>query len=242
MLVYPAIDLRGGAAVQLVGGDPAQQRHREADALIVARRWIEVGFKALHLIDLDAALGEGDNRDIVKRVLGEIALPTQVGGGVRRRQDVAELLAAGASRVIVGTRAILDPDWLARVVTNFPDRLVVAADARGDRVVTHGWKERTELQLAELLRQIDSQPLAGVLVTDVDREGSMQGIDAEKFANLCSATRHPLIAAGGIATMEDLRRLLDARVAGAVLGMSLYSGRLDPTIVVETYAEGDSAG
>ncbi len=228
MIVYPAVDLRGGRVVQLVGGRPESERVSLPDPVAVARRWVDDGFRALHVVDLDAALGTGSNRDAIEAILSAVDVPVQVGGGVRD-DDVADgLLDAGAARVIVGTRAVEDPAWLEALAARRPDRVVVAADIRDGLVVTRGWTEGTGLEATALLERLDALPLAGILVTDVSREGRMQGADAERFAALAAATRHPLLASGGIRDIEDLHALARCGVAGAVLGMALYTGAIEP--------------
>lgn len=230
MKIYAALDLRGGAAVQLVGGDPADERIRLPDPAEIARRWLALGFRHLHVVDLDAALGDGDNAESISAIAfaahGRATL--QVGGGVRDQVAIERTLRSGADRVVVGTRAVEDPEWLAAAAARFPDRLVVAADTRDGRVLTRGWTGTTGLDALELVATLDALPLAAVLVTDVGREGRQEGIDGAAFRSMSAATRHPLIAAGGVTGPDDLRALADAGAAGAVLGMALYSGRLDP--------------
>lgn len=234
MKVFAAIDLRGGEAVQLVGGDPDDERIRLPDPAEIARQWLDAGFRHLHVVDLDAALGDGDNRAaieaIARTVRGRASL--QVGGGIRHEEALDEALAMGADRVIVGTRAIEDRPWLQRVARRFPRQVVVAADVRGDTLATRGWTA-TAGDAARFVTALDDLPLAGVLVTDVTREGRQEGIHAERFRSLASATRHPLMAAGGITDSGDLDTLKRAGVAGAVLGMALYSGRLQPAAALE---------
>lgn len=234
MKLYAAIDLRGGEAVQLVGGDPDDERIRLPDPDEVARRWLDAGFRHLHVVDLDAALGDGDNRtaitSIARAARGRASL--QVGGGVRDEQAIEETLTAGADRAIVGTRAIEDRPWLERVARRFPGQVVVAADVRGAALATRGWTA-TAGDAAQFVAALDDLPLAGVLVTDVTREGRQEGIDPARFRSLASATRHPLMAAGGITDSGDLDALERVGVAGAVLGMALYSGRLEPAAALE---------
>ena len=227
MILYPAVDLRGGRAVQWVGGRPETEAVSLPDPIAVARGWVVRGFAALHVVDLDAALGTGGHRELIGRLLAAVEVPVQVGGGVRSRSDVAALLAAGAARVIIGTRAVRDRSWLRAVAAEWPQRIVVAADCRGGRVVTHGWVEATGLDAAGFVGGLGDLPLAGVLVTDVDREGRRCGADAALFTRLAAATPLPVLAAGGIRGAADLAALRDTGVAGAVVGMALYAGDLD---------------
>jgi len=239
VIAFAAIDLRGGRVVQLVGGRPEDERISLPDPAAVARRWIDTGFTALHVVDLDGALGTGRNGSAISAILelagGHGAL-VQVGGGVRDDETAAALLDAGAARVIAGTRAIEEPSWLEALAAQYPDRVVVAADVRGTEVVSRGWTERSGVRITELLARLEGLPIAGVLVTDVDREGSMSGADASRFRGFVGATRHPLLAAGGIASERDLRALADAGAAGAVLGMALYTGAVDGYTAARAYA------
>jgi phosphoribosylformimino-5-aminoimidazole carboxamide ribotide isomerase len=228
MMVFAAIDLQGGEVVQLVGGKAEALRVRLPDPLAVAQRWQEAGFQALHVIDLDAARGHGHNRDAIDRILEAVQVPVQVGGGVRELEHARALQSAGAARVIVGTRAIEDPNWLRRVSEEFPDFLVVAADVRDGQVVTHGWAQTTAFQLDEVLERLDLLPIAAILITDVSREGQMVGVNTGLFGRAVASTRHPVYCAGGIGNLSDLRALDRAGAAGAVLGMSLYTGAIEP--------------
>lgn len=241
MRVFAAVDLRGGAAVQLVGGDPADERVRLPDPAATTRRWLEAGFRNLHVVDLDAALGEGDNAAAIAGIAGELAgvdpdgvAPLlQVGGGIRDDEAIARVLDLGAHRVVVGTRAVEDRSWLEAAATAHPGQLTVAADVREGVVATRGWRESSGRRGVPFLAGLADLPLAAVLVTDVTREGRQEGVDRRLFAKLVDAAGpHPLIAAGGITTPDDLRALRDAGADGAVLGMALYSGRIDPAVAL----------
>lgn len=230
MRMWAAIDLREGAVVQLVGGDPGEERVRLPDPVAVAERWLAAGFGALHVVDLDAALGRGDNRAAVDALARAIAgrATLQVGGGVRDDDAIVDALDLGVDRVVVGTRAVEDRAWLEQAAARHPDRLVVAADVRHGTVVSRGWTESTGRPAGPFIAELDPLPLAAILVTDVGREGREAGIDREGFRDLVPATRHRVIAAGGIADTGDLDALRAAGAAGAVLGMALYTGRLEP--------------
>lgn len=237
MIAIPAIDLRGGQVVQLVGGDPARQRIRLPDPLAVARDWIERGFRALHVVDLDAALGSGSNLPVIHELLDAVDVPVQVGGGIRTDDVVAELLAAGAQRVVLGTRAVLEPDWLARQAATHPGRITLAADCRGDRVVVRGWTESAGITVPDLLDAVADLPLGAVMITDVTREGRMEGTDTARFGELVTRTKHPVLASGGVTTPDELRELAEAGVAGAILGMALYTGALDGRATAQEFGE-----
>lgn len=237
MRLLPAIDIRGGRTVQLVGGKPGTERVSLPDPLAVALEFLDLGFEELHVIDLDAALGGGDNLALVRQLIARCPVPVQVGGGSRSDDAVRALLAAGAARVIVGTRAVEDPAWLMRMAEEFPGQLVVACDAKGEMVVSRGWTESTAVGALELLASLDEVPLAGVLVTDVSREGRLAGIDTDLFQRLTRGTSHPLLAAGGVTALSDLEELRKAGAAGAVLGMSLYTGAIDARTALRAFKE-----
>jgi len=243
MIVSPAVDLKGGAVVQLVGGRPEDERVRWHDPVGVAQHWVGLGFKTLHIVDLDAALGSRDAEDrpqtnlpLIREIIESVRVPVQVGGGVRDDDAAARLLEIGAERVIVGTRGVEDPEWLTRLAGRYPDRIVVAADLRAGEIVTRGWTEGTGIDPQRFLEGVRDLPLAGVLVTDVDREGRLEGANDGLFHDLVEVCRHPLYAAGGITDLEDLDRLDRAGIAGAVLGMSLYTGAIDPRTVAKEFS------
>ncbi len=227
MRVFPAIDLRGGACVQWVGGVPDAEKIRLPDPVEVANRWKAAGFKVLHLVDLDAALGTGSNASVIEAILDATGLEAEVGGGVRDEEGIQRVLDLGANRVIVGTRALEDPRWLEEVAFKFPGRLVLAADARGRQVVTRGWTRTLTQDVGALIAGVDALPLAAVMVTAVHVEGLEGGTDLKLMSELVETTSHPLLASGGIASMDELRKLAGAGVAGAILGMALYTGKID---------------
>lgn len=235
MIAAPAVDIRGGRCVQLVGGDPAAEVVALPDPVAVAQRWRALGFAVLHVVDLDAALGSGSNLGVVERILAATSAEVQVGGGVRDEAAVQRLWDAGARRAIVGTMALEDPARLGQLASRYPGRLMVAADVRGRSVLARGWTVRTEVGLGEFLSRIAALPLAGVLFTDVAREGRLQGVDMAVAEWVVARSAVPVWVAGGIATLEDLRALRSAGAAGAVLGMSIYTGKLDARVVAEEF-------
>jgi phosphoribosylformimino-5-aminoimidazole carboxamide ribotide isomerase len=236
LIAYAAIDLRRGRVVQLVGGRPEDERVSLPDPAAVARRWQDTGFAALHVVDLDAALGSGSNDAAVLAVLESTSVPVQVGGGVRSTAQARTLLEAGAARVVIGTRAVEDRPWLEELATRWPERVVVAADVKDGEVVVKGWTAGSGLHAADFLASLAELPLGGVLVTDVGREGRMVGADRELFAGLASASPHPLLASGGVAGAAELGALAASGVAGVVLGMALYTGALDAAAVAREYS------
>jgi phosphoribosylformimino-5-aminoimidazole carboxamide ribotide isomerase len=228
VIALPAIDLREGACVQLVGGEYDAERVRLRNPLAVALRWRAAGFRALHVVDLDAATGCGSNAGIIESLLraGD-GCELQIGGGLRDDAAVARLLALGAARVVVGTRGIEDPGWLERLAASHPGRIVLAADVRGRRLLTRGWASSSTLDLLTLLERVAPLPLAGVLVTAVHLEGQQNGVDAPLMREVVDRCAQPVIASGGVSSPEDLRSLAALGCAAAVIGMALYTRRLD---------------
>ncbi len=240
MIAIPAVDLRDGACVQLVGGEYREERVRLGDPLGVARTWAAHGFRRLHVVDLDAATGRGSNEDVVRDILRDApaeGVEVQVGGGVRSGETIEQLLRDGATRVIVGTRALENLDWLAETVSLFPDELIVAADVRDRRVVTRGWARTLPHNILDVVEELNALPLAGLLVTAVHREGQLQGTDLPLMEDVAELSRAPLIASGGVTTLADLRALEDRGVSAAVIGMALYTGAMDPRVVAEEFFE-----
>jgi len=237
MIAIPALDLRDGACVQLVGGSYDQERLRIDDPHEVARNWARLGFQRLHLVDLDAATGRGSNEQLVAELLRDREASIQVGGGVRDADAIERLLNQGADRVVVGTRAIEDESWMARTASLFPGQVIVAADVRDRRVVTHGWERTLSRNVLDVILQLNALALAGVLVTAVHREGKLGGADLALMEEVVGASNHPVLASGGITTLEDLRVLEDLGVAAAIVGMALYTGVLDARTIAEEFTE-----
>jgi phosphoribosylformimino-5-aminoimidazole carboxamide ribotide isomerase len=234
MQVIPAIDLRDGACVQLVGGSYAAERVRIEDPIAVAQNWTRLGFARIHLVDLDAATGRGSNRDVVRAILG--VCKVQVGGGVRDLDSLEELLALGASEVVVGTRAIEDRAWLEDVVTRYPNRIIVAADTRARLLLTRGWSETDSRNTLDFIDELDSLPLAAILVTAVDREGRLEGPDLTLMHEIATRSEHPIQASGGVRDIGDIRELEALGISAAVVGMALYTGTLDPETIIEEFS------
>lgn len=226
-VLYPAIDLRHGKVVQLVGGDPKNVAVERSDAVEVARQWEEAKATWVHVVDLDAAFGERNQWSQLPRLLGR-RMKVQFGGGVRSMTQVQQLLELGVERVVVGTQGVKEPLWVRELCKLFPGRIVLAVDARGRDVVVKGWTEATGKDVVELARALDDAGLAAFLYTNVEKEGRLQGIDRRVVEDLRrNAPRTPLVVSGGITSVADLEWLAQAGVAGAVLGMSIYTGAID---------------
>jgi phosphoribosylformimino-5-aminoimidazole carboxamide ribotide isomerase len=225
--LYPAIDLRHGKVVQLVGGDPEQVALERPDAGEQAALFAEAGATWLHVVDLDAAFG-GRNQWLHLGRIQRAGLRLQFGGGVRSMTQVQQLLDLGVERVVVGTQGVRNPAWLRELAKVFPGRIVLAIDSRGRDVAVKGWTEATGIDAVELAASLDDAGLAGFLYTNVEKEGRLSGMDRATIAALRhAAPRTPLLASGGITSLDDLQWLKEAGVAGAVLGMSVYKGTID---------------
>ena len=236
MQVIPAIDLRDGACVQLVGGSYADERVRVANPLRVAAAWANAGFRRLHVVDLDAATGRGTNRTTVKQLLAANGVGLQIGGGVRELDSIDELFAAGASNVVLGTRAIEDRAWLERAAALYPDRLIVAADVKRRSVTTRGWAETLPIDVTTLVNDLNELPLAAILVTAIDFEGLMEGADFALMRELAAVSRLPIQASGGVGRLADLRQLAAAGVSAAIVGMALYTGAIETSAIIEEFS------
>ncbi|MBL0170871.1 MAG: 1-(5-phosphoribosyl)-5-[(5-phosphoribosylamino)methylideneamino] imidazole-4-carboxamide isomerase [Gemmatimonadaceae bacterium] len=235
MIVIPAVDVRGGHCVQLVGGDYADERVRLEDPSAVAREWARLGFARLHVVDLDAATARGSNASVIREILRDATVPAQVGGGIRDDMQIERLLDDGATWVVVGTRAVRDEYWLSEMTGRFPGRLIVAADVRERRVVTAGWSETSHVDVMDFVESLGTLELGGLLVTAVHKEGRMEGTDLPLMEAVAESSAWPVFASGGISSLEDLRALEHRGLAGAVLGMALYTGALDARRIVEEF-------
>jgi len=236
MIAIPAVDLRDGACVQLVGGSYADERVRLQNPAAVAAHWRKIGFRRLHVVDLDAATGRGSNDSVIDEILRDGSGDLQIGGGVRTTERVDALLRAGAQRVVVGTRAIEHPQWLADLTARHPNRIILAADVRGRNLVTRGWAQELPANIFTLVSDLSSSSLAALLVTAVHVEGQMRGPDLELVQDLVSRTPLPIIASGGVGGVDDLHALAERGAAAVIIGMALYTGALDPRVVATEFA------
>ena len=222
--------------MQPVGGGHGA-RLRMPDAIGVAASWTRFGFSRLHVVDLDAAMGVGNNLSLVEDMLRETDASVQVGGGIRSAEQVEELFRAGADRVVVGTRALEEPDWLAHLADLYPGVIIVATDVRERRVVTRGWVRTLPHDILDVVQELNALPLGGLLVTAVHREGQLQGPDLVLMEDVAESSQAPVIASGGIASINDLRALEHRGVSAAVIGVALYTGVLDARAVALEFAE-----
>jgi phosphoribosylformimino-5-aminoimidazole carboxamide ribotide isomerase len=227
MLILPAIDLRGGRCVRLRQGRYDDETVFDEDPVAVARRFEAAGAEWLHVVDLDGArAGRSENLDTVRRIVRAVGTPVEVGGGIRTTGAAGDILEMGVARVIVGTRAIREPEWLRALAAKFPARVALGLDARGGLVAVEGWENPTVRTAADVLADIDGLALAAIIYTDIARDGMMAGPNVEATAEVVKATRLPVIASGGVTTVEDVKRLKAVGVAGAIIGRALYEGRI----------------
>jgi phosphoribosylformimino-5-aminoimidazole carboxamide ribotide isomerase len=231
VIVIPAIDLRGGRCVRLFRGDPTAETVYDADPVAVARGFEAEGARRLHVVDLDAALGSGSNRDVVVAICRNVAIPVQLGGGIRSVESVERALADGAERAILGTGAILDPGLVADAVRRFGDRIAVAVDVRGHELALHGWRDRGP-RVGEAIRTLCDVGAPRLVVTSVQRDGTMDGPDLSLYERVLAMTDLPVIASGGVRKAEDVRALRDLGLEGVVVGKALYAGTLRLSEVV----------
>jgi phosphoribosylformimino-5-aminoimidazole carboxamide ribotide isomerase len=225
--IWPAIDLRGGKCVRLQQGDYGRETVFGEDPAAIARHWVDQGAECLHLVDLDGARdGRPGNLDSVRAILQAVRVSCQLGGGVRNEDVIAELLEAGLARLVVGTRALKEPDWFRRTCRTFPGKLVLGIDARDGRVATHGWLETSGVAAVDLARQFEGEPVAAIVYTDIAQDGMMVGPNVAAMAEMHAAVDLPVVASGGITTVEDVARLAAIPMAGCIIGRALYEGRL----------------
>lgn len=226
MIIYPAIDLRGGRVVRLVQGDPDRQTTYSDDPLSMGRRWAESGAGWLHIVSLDGTLGEAAPNLETLAHIAQVGPKVQFGGGLRTLDDVQRVIDAGAARAILGTAAIQNPDLAEEAVIRFGEEAIaIALDARGGFVATHGWKEASSWTPIELGSEMAKRGVRHVLYTDIDRDGGLTGVNIDATVALAEQTGLSVIASGGVASLDDIRALkVSGKVAGVIIGQALYTG------------------
>src|SRR5471032_693736 len=231
MIIFPAIDLKDGVCVRLKKGVMEDATVFNDDPAAQARDFAAQGFEYLHCVDLNGAFaGHSANSDAIKSIRAAIDLPIQLGGGIRDMAAVESWLAAGITRVILGTAALTNPDFVKRAARKFPGRIVVGADAKGGKIATQGWAEVSTLTPIELGQRFEDAGVAAVLFTDIDGDGLLQGVNVTATAALARALSIPVIASGGVGSIVDIDALVEAKepnIAGVVVGRALYDGRID---------------
>ena len=231
MILFPAIDLKEGLAVRLQQGDMARATVFHRDPAAQALAFEQQGFEYLHLVDLDGAFaGKPVNAAAVDRILESIGIPVQLGGGIRNTATVEAWLEKGVTRVIIGTAAVRDPPFVKQAARDYPGKIAVGLDARDGKVAVEGWAETSELTALEIAKRFEDAGVSAIIYTDVARDGMLQGLNLDATIALAEAISIPVIASGGLASIDDIKAMLEPRarkLAGAIAGRALYDGRLD---------------
>jgi phosphoribosylformimino-5-aminoimidazole carboxamide ribotide isomerase len=245
VILFPAIDLKNGEAVRLQQGDMARATVFNSDPAEQARIFAAQGFEYLHIVDLDGAFaGKPMNAAAVERILGRVQIPLQLGGGIRDQATIEGWLAKGVTRVIIGTAAVRDPDLVRAAAKAFPGRVAVGLDARDGKVAVQGWAERSELSAFDIARRFEDAGVAAIVYTDIARDGMLKGLNIDATIALAEAISIPVIASGGLASLDDIRALLQPRaktLAGAIAGRALYDGRLDAAAALTLIRSAEAA-
>lgn len=229
MMIIPAIDIKDGRCVRLRQGKMQDETVYSDAPEQVARRWEEQGAQLLHVVDLDGAVqGTPKNSGVIKKILKAVKIQVQVGGGIRDTAGIEDYLAANASRVVLGTAAVRDPHSLRAACKRFPQKIVVAIDSQQGRVAIRGWQEVSDQLATDLVRQIEDLPIAGLLVTDIQRDGMLTGPNLSVLQAMVTTARIPIIASGGVRSIEDIKNLLKIKgLYGVIVGKALYEGLLN---------------
>jgi phosphoribosylformimino-5-aminoimidazole carboxamide ribotide isomerase len=243
MQIWPAIDLRAGQCVRLEQGDYERETVFGSDPLAVARGWVERGASCLHLVDLDGARdGRLVNLESIRSMVSGVSVPCQLGGGVRDQASLEVLLEAGLARVVLGTLVVRQPDRFRAMCWQFPRRLVLGIDARDGRAATAGWLKTDDLDPVQLAQSLADLPLAGIVYTDISKDGMLAGPNLEAMAAMKRAVTLPVIASGGVTTLDDVRRLRDAGLDGCIIGRALYEGRIGLAEAMRVAGEREAQG
>lgn len=242
MIIFPAIDLRGGKCVRLIQGDFDKETVYSDDPQATALRWQSCGAKFLHVVDLDGArAGSPQNLDAIKKILDAVAIPIEVGGGIRTLDDAEKLLSLGVRRVILGSVAVENPALVAEAVQRFGDKIVVGIDAKGGFVATHGWEKSSQVKVGDLAKKIVAAGVKTIIYTDISKDGMLSGVNAEIFAELAKISGAQIVASGGVRSIEDIRALKAVEsdgVVGVIVGKAIYTGSLDLTAAQRDVASG----
>jgi len=232
VILFPAVDLKNGQCVRLEQGDMARATVFNLDPAAQARAFAAQGFEYLHIVDLDGAFaGKPMNAQAVEAMLKTVTMPVQLGGGIRDIRTVEGWLEKGVARVIIGTAAVRDPDFVKTAAKKFPGRVAVGLDARDGKVAVEGWAETSQVTALEIAQRFEDAGVAAIIFTDIARDGLLKGLNLDATIELANRISIPVIASGGLASIEDVKAMLTPRarkLAGAVAGRALYDGRLDP--------------
>ena len=234
MIIFPAIDLRGGKCVRLIQGDFDKETVYSDDPRATALKWQNLGAKFLHVVDLDGArAGSPQNLDAIKKILDAVKIPIEVGGGIRTLDDMEKLLSLGVRRVILGSVAVENISLVEAAVKKFGDKIVVGIDAKGGFVATHGWEKSSSVTVGALAKKIVAAGVKTIIYTDISKDGMLSGVNADIFSNLAKYSGAEVVASGGVKSLEDIRALKAADVAGVIVGKAIYTGSLDLKLAIE---------
>lgn len=232
MIIYPAIDLKNGKCVRLYQGDMTQVSEYNSNPAAQAHEWARTGFGWLHVVDLDGAVhGMPENHHAVRDIIKAVDIPIQLGGGIRKYAQIEHWLSEGVSRVILGTAAVRDPELVKRACREFPGQIVVGIDAREGRVAVEGWVHDANISVTELAAHFEDAGVAAIIFTDIDRDGTGHGVNIESTVALAQSTAIPVIASGGVGSLEDIRAVRAAAphgVEGLIIGRAFYDKSIDP--------------
>lgn len=227
MEIWPAIDLLGGKCVRLQQGDYNRETIYGDDPAEMAKRWVEEGADCLHLVDLDGAKdGSLKNRDAISAIVHAVDIPCEVGGGIRDEATIEQLLALGLSRLVIGTKALREPEWFAAMCERFPNKLVLGIDAKEGMVATDGWLEVSTTSAIDLAKTYEHLPIAALIYTDIATDGMLAGPNVPAMQAMKEAVKLPVVASGGVTSVEDVKHLTAAGLDGAIVGRALYENRL----------------
>ncbi|MBR4153241.1 MAG: 1-(5-phosphoribosyl)-5-[Selenomonadaceae bacterium] len=234
MIIFPAIDLRGGKCVRLIQGDFDKETVYSDDPQATALKWQNLGAKFLHVVDLDGArAGSPQNLSAIKSILNAVKIPIEVGGGIRTIDDMEKLLSLGVRRVILGSVAVENISLVEEAVKKFGDKIVVGIDARNGFVAVHGWEKSSAVKVGELAKKIVAAGVETIIYTDISKDGMLSGVNAEIFTKLAEESGAQIVASGGVKSIEDIRALKAAKVAGVIVGKAIYTGSLDLKSAIE---------
>ena len=243
MQIWPAIDVRGGNCVRLQQGDFRRETVFDENPVSVAQRWAEQGADCLHLVDLDGARdGRAVNRDVIRSIVQSVAIPCQLGGGIRDAETIQDWLDVGLQRLVVGTQALVDVEWFQTMASRFPHRLVLGIDARGGQVATDGWLKTSGISAIQFAQQLSGEPIAAIVYTDISQDGMLAGPNLPAMAEMKAAVGCDVIASGGVTTVDDIRQLADLGMDGCIIGRSLYEGRLSLVDALATVGRAGAGG
>jgi phosphoribosylformimino-5-aminoimidazole carboxamide ribotide isomerase len=241
MILYPAIDIRGGRCVRLIEGDFDRETTYDSDPSLAARRWVEAGAEWLHVVDLDGAVeGRPINGAAVAQIRAAVEVPIELGGGLRHLTDLDDAFGAGIDRAILGTVALRDPELIISAVSRWGDRIAVALDARDGRLATDGWLGQTDSGAVEVAQRLAQSRVRHFVYTDIRRDGTLSGPNLKGLSELIESVEADVIASGGIASLDDIKAVASVGATGAIIGRALYDGRIDLAEAVALFGHSES--